>query len=87
MSEVFRNSSTVRSMLSADYLKQILCEKYSFQDVEHCRALKLGGSNDIYEFSCNDDKYVVKVFFKRECWEYTEDHYIFELEILLCSYH
>jgi Ser/Thr protein kinase RdoA (MazF antagonist) len=75
------SKKTVRSFASPEYLAILVKNKYGFTEVEYCKPLKLGGSNDIYILCAENKKYIVKVYSKRECWSYTREHYLFELKL------
>jgi Ser/Thr protein kinase RdoA (MazF antagonist) len=74
-------SSTLRSLVSDSYLVKIVQEKYDLGIIISCRIIKFGGSNDIFSISSSKGMFILKIFFKRECWNYTKEHYLFELEL------
>lgn len=79
---MFSNFHTViRSLASPNYLLHVIQKHYSFE-VTNCRTIKFGGSNDIFLLSgSNSKKFIMKIFFKRKCWNYSARHYLFELEL------
>jgi Ser/Thr protein kinase RdoA (MazF antagonist) len=74
------NIVVLRSFIDSRYLSQEIKKKYTFQEIIFCKPLKFGGSNDIFLLSTAERKYIVKVFFKRQCWPYLKEHYLFELK-------
>lgn len=79
----FFGVKTLRSFAHPDYILQTLQEKYGLKNAEGCRALKLGGSNDIYSVRFKEGQYIVKIYSQRQCWPYTPEHYLFELNLQL----
>lgn len=43
--------------------------------------IKACGSNDIYEVSYKEIRYILKIYSKRACWRYNKNHYLFELNL------
>lgn len=76
------NSKVIRTFASPDYLLKTLEKEYGLKSSSGVKALKLGGSNDIYKLEDSKrKKYIVKIYSKRQCWPYEEDHYTFELRV------
>ena len=44
-----------------------------------CKLIKACGSNDIYLLHANEKSYIAKIYSKRACWNFTKEHYLFEL--------
>lgn len=76
-----KEQSVIRSLINPNYLLEHLRKSYTLGSIKTCKALKYGGSNDIFLISNGEKKYIVKVFFIRKCWPYNEQHYLFELEL------
>jgi Ser/Thr protein kinase RdoA (MazF antagonist) len=78
---MFSNFHTIiRSLASPNYLLHVIQQHYSFE-VTNCKTIKFVGSNDIFLLSNNTQKFIMKIFFKRQCWDYNAQHYLFELEL------
>ena len=78
----YRNGSvTSRSLVSNEYLVQAVLANYDLGIITSCHLIKFGGSNDIFSISSSKGKFILKIFFKRQCWNYTKAHYLFELEL------
>ena len=71
----------IRSLIDNQYLLKTAHTKYDLQDIKSCRLLKFGGSNDIFLLESEKRKLILKIFFARQCWDYSESHYLFELEL------
>lgn len=71
----------VRSLVNSEYLLKVVRSKYVLEGIVSCNPLKVGGSNDIFLLISSKRKLILKIFFQRQCWEYSEEHYLFELEL------
>lgn len=71
----------VRSLVNSEYLLKVVQNKYVLEGITSCNPLKVGGSNDIFLLTSSKKKLILKIFFQRQCWEYSEEHYLFELEL------
>jgi Ser/Thr protein kinase RdoA (MazF antagonist) len=81
-SQYYRDRTlTSRSLVNNEYLVRVILKKYDLGIITLCRLIKFGGSNDIFSISSSKGQFILKIFFKRECWNYTEAHYLFELEL------
>jgi len=82
-----KEQSVIRSLINPNYLLEHLRKSYTLGTIETCKAIKYGGSNDIFLLSNGKNIYIVKVFFMRKCWTYNEQHYLFELKLqeFLCD--
>lgn len=70
----------LRSIVSPQYISELISSKYGFKSDSNCKLIKSGGSNDIYLFTNKNNKYIIKVYSIRKCWNYTKDHYQFEVD-------
>jgi Ser/Thr protein kinase RdoA (MazF antagonist) len=77
----YNGSLTLRSLVNNEYLVKIIQKKYDLEIITSCRLIKFGGSNDIFSISSSKGQFILKIFFKRQCWNYTKEHYLFELEL------
>lgn len=71
----------LRSILSPVSIINQVKDDYGINGKITCSLLKACGSNDIYKITCNHNVYILKVFSKRICWAYNEEHYNFESEL------
>jgi Ser/Thr protein kinase RdoA (MazF antagonist) len=70
----------LRSIVSPQYISELISNEYGFTGDSSCKLIKSGGSNDIYLFINKHNKYIVKVYSIRKCWSYTKNHYQFEVD-------
>lgn len=70
----------LRSIVSPQYVSELISNDYGFTDYSSCRLIKSGGSNDIYLFTNTNNKYIVKIYSIRKCWHYTKNHYQLEVD-------
>lgn len=75
------NNIAIRSLVNSEYLLKTVSTQYDLQNINSCRLLKFGGSNDIFLLTSAKKEFILKIFFKRQCWQYNENHYLFELEL------
>jgi len=77
----YQLNTSIRSLINPEYLLNTAKLKYDLGNISNCKVIKFGGSNDIFLITRSSDKLILKIFFKRQCWEYCKNHFLFELEL------
>lgn len=71
----------LRSVVSSASLADFVSNSYEIGSIISHKLLKACGSNDIYLLQTKKQAYLVKLFSKRLCWQFTKSHFLYELEL------
>lgn len=75
-----------RSIISTESVVYTVLNKYLFTETLNCKLIKACGSSDTYLLNTGTQKYILKIFSQRNCWPYTREHYLTELQLITFLY-